>query len=133
MHKQQAIYDTLRGAFDFRNRLRGHDASGPATGFLLPIGHDKTTDYGQYGYGQIRQASKLIKERLGPLIRRSEVVKEESEAAFQRWIQWATIILTLFLFPVAQIFWERVADGLFPSSSAPIDKPAKMPRKSHGP
>jgi len=125
MYKQEVIHDTLIAAFKFRNKLRQDYHEGPITGLLLPIGHNSEIDFGKYGYGQIRQASRLINEHLRPLIRRSVIVKDEAETAFQRWIQCASIGLAVVVFPIAQVFWERVADCLFPSANAPIHGPAQ--------
>lgn len=125
MYKQEVIYDTIMAAFKFRNMLHGTDPDGPVTGLMLPIGWNDEIDFGRYGYGQIRQASRLINQHLRPLLRRSVIVKEEAETAFQRWIQRASIVFAILVFPIAQVFWERVADCLFPAADAPIARPSQ--------
>jgi len=124
MLKQEMIYETLMAAFEFNNKLHAVNPDGPIIGLTLPVGATKEVDYGRYGHGQIRQASKLINEHLRPLIRRSEIVKEEAESAFQRLIQIASIILALIaLLPAVQVVWERVVDGWHPAPSAPMARP----------
>lgn len=124
--KQEMLYQTLMASFKFNKKLHFGNPDGPLIGLALPVGTGKEIDYGRYGYGQIRQAMKLINEHLRPLIRRSEIVKEEAESAFQCWVQIVSIVLAcLALIPVAQAVCKLVVDSWPQAPSAPLTRPRK--------